>query len=71
MWNMTKRKKVEPDVANLDRDDRLSFRCPAVLKQAIENCARRDRRSVSDWIVIALNHAVNQADEDQNQRDGY
>jgi len=67
---MTSKKKPKPDIADLDRDDRLSFRCPAVLRQAIEAHARRDRRSVSDWIVLALNRVVNELDDDQNKRDG-
>jgi uncharacterized protein (DUF1778 family) len=40
------------------RDDRLTFRVPTTLRVAIERAAERDRRSVSDWIVIALTDAV-------------
>lgn len=40
------------------RDDRLTFRVPTTLRVAIERAAERDRRTVSDWIVVALTDAV-------------
>jgi hypothetical protein len=36
------------------RDTRLSVRVPHVLKQAIEREAERDRRTVADVVIIAL-----------------
>jgi len=62
MVNMTKQKPRTrtPKLPEREvRNDRLSFRCPVVLRQAIEALAAKDRRTVSDWIVIALNEIVN------------
>lgn len=40
------------------RDERMTFRVPSALRVAIERAAERDRRSVSDWIVLTLTDAV-------------
>jgi len=55
--------KLPPDVLELERDDRVSFRCPPVLRQAIEAHARRDHRSVSDWLVLAVNEIINRRED--------
>lgn len=55
--------KLPPDVLELERDDRVSFRCPPVLRQAIEAHARKDHRSVSDWLVIAVNEVINRRED--------
>jgi uncharacterized protein (DUF1778 family) len=39
------------------RDARLSIRIPAGLKEAIERAAERERRSVADVVVFALEDA--------------
>lgn len=39
------------------RDTRLSVRIPARLKEAIERAAERERRSVADLVVFALEDA--------------
>lgn len=51
------------DVLDMDRDDRVSFRCPPVLRQAIEAHAKRDHRSVSDWLTIAVTEILNLREE--------
>ena len=56
------RKPAKPPARDA-RDDRVTFRCSAVLRQAIEKLAAEDRRSVSDWIVIQLDRAVNLIEE--------
>jgi uncharacterized protein (DUF1778 family) len=43
------------------RDERIGLRVPAKLRAAIERCAERDRRKLSDWIVLALEDAVRAA----------
>lgn len=40
------------------REARFTLRLPPSLRDAIERCADKDRRSVSDWIVLALERAV-------------
>lgn len=40
------------------RDERVTVRMPSSLRKAIERAAVRDRRSVADWIVLALEAAV-------------
>ena len=37
---------------------RLTLRLPPSLRDAIGRCAEKDRRSVSDWIVMKLEDAV-------------
>lgn len=36
------------------KSDRVTFRCPAVMRRALEALARADHRSVSDWITLRL-----------------
>lgn len=55
--------KLPPDVLELERDDRVSFRCPPVLREAIEAYARKDHRSVSDWLVLAVNEVINRRED--------
>ena len=40
------------------RDERMAFRIPSKLRDAIERAAERDQRTLSDWIVLALTDAV-------------
>jgi uncharacterized protein (DUF1778 family) len=40
------------------RDERMTFRIPSALRASVERAAARDRRTVSDWIVLALTDAV-------------
>ena len=55
MTDVTKKERTRPL-----REERVTFRCPTTLRDAIERAAERDRRTVSDWIVLALERAVTQ-----------
>ena len=49
-WHMTK--------ATEKRSERITIRLPATVRAAIERAAARDRRTVSDWIVLTLTDSV-------------
>jgi predicted DNA-binding protein len=45
------------------KNDRIAFRLSAELRAKIEGYAKRDRRTVSDWVQLALEERVQQLDE--------
>jgi hypothetical protein len=47
IWDMNRK-------GTTTRDTRLSVRVPHTLKEAIERCAERDRRTVADVVIITL-----------------
>ena len=42
------------------RDERITIRITKQLRDAIERAAKRDRRKISDWIVVKLEDAIKQ-----------
>lgn len=42
------------------RDERITIRISKQLRDKIERAAERDRRKVSDWIVVKLEDALKQ-----------
>lgn len=42
------------------RDERITIRITKQLRDKIERAAKRDRRKISDWIVVALEDALKQ-----------
>lgn len=49
---------VSPDADR--RDERITIRITKQLRDAIERAAKRDRRKISDWIVVKLEDAIKQ-----------
>jgi len=49
---------VSPGAAR--RDERITIRITKQLRDAIERAAKRDRRKISDWIVVKLEDAIKQ-----------
>lgn len=41
-----------------DREVRFTLRLTKQLREAVQRCADKDRRTMSDWIVITLEDAV-------------
>lgn len=42
------------------RDERITIRITKQLRDAIERAAKKDRRKISDWIVVKLEDAIKQ-----------
>lgn len=42
------------------RDERITIRITKQFRDAIERAAKRDRRKISDWIVVQLEDAIKQ-----------
>lgn len=42
------------------RDERITIRITKKLRDRIERAAERDRRNLSDWIVVTLEDALKQ-----------
>lgn len=42
------------------RDERITIRITKQLREAIERAAKRERRKISDWIVVRLEDAIKQ-----------
>ena len=50
-------------MASEPRDVMLGIRVPASLRAKLERLAERDRRTLSDWIRLALERAADEADK--------
>lgn len=46
----------------------LGIRVPASLRAKLERLAERDRRTLSDWIRLALERAADEAEADEKSK---